>query len=338
MSQTDPLIETPEARGAPLGRQGAQRRALFAAALGVGAVALSTPASAQTSFGELDASNLVLNLAYLQANFLSVATGGAVLGSTDVTGSGTAGAATGARAVSFGDAALASMAREMAADAVAHAKFLRSSASTLVIAQPAIDLRGGAGSAFGAVGERAGLAGGAGFDPYASENNFLAAAFLLKDLSVTAYAGMIDFVSTLSFAEAIAGIMAVEAHHAATLRLTLYRRGLTTPGLIEATEAISTLRDTLDGTAADLDQGVRPASSASGATVANIAPLASNGTAFRRSPQQLLNILYLNAGTATSGGFFPAGVNGALKSTAVPTPTPTPTPTPSPSPTATTGG
>lgn len=331
MSQTDPLIETPEARGAPLGREGAQRRALFAAALGAGAVALSTPAAAQTGFGELDASNLMLNLAYLQANFLSVATGGAVLGSADITGSGTAGAATGARAVSFADTTLASIAREMAADAVAHAKFLRTSATTLVIAQPAIDLRGGAGSAFGTVGERAGLTGGAAFDPYASENNFLLAAYLLKDLAVTAYAGALDFVSTLSFAEALAGVMQTEAHHAATLRLTLYRRGL-----IDASEAISTLRDTLDGTAADLDQGVRPGTSASGAAVANVAPLAGNGTVFRRSPQQLLNILYLNAGTATSGGFFPAGVNGTLKSTAVPTPTPTPTPSPSPTPT--TGG
>ena len=320
MSQTETLIETPEARGP----QRADRRAFFAtaigaAAVGAGALALTTqPAAAQTVATELDVLNFILNVEYLQANFFSVATGGAVLAADDISGSGTAGVATGARAVSFGDAALASIAKEMAADGLAHVRFLRSSLTTsYAVAQPAIDLGSAAANAFSGLARAAAMIGNAqSFDPYASEDNFLLAAFMLKDVSVTAYGGIMGLITTSAYVEAVGGMMAVEAHHAAALRALLYRRGLSTPSLIDATEAISGARDTLDGATTDLDQGVRPTASASGDAIANVAPLNANGLAISRTPQQVLNILYLNSGTATSGGFFTAGVNGTIKSTA----------------------
>ncbi len=53
-----------------------------------------------------------------------------------------------------------------------------------------------------------------------------------------------------------------------------------------------------------------------GQLVSNIVPLDQNGIAFSRSPQQVLNIVYLNRATATLGGFFPAGVNGTLRASA----------------------
>lgn len=322
MSQTETLIETPEA----LAPQRADRRAFFttafgAAAVGAGALALTArPAAAQTVASEVDALNFILNLEYLQANFFAVATGGAVLGATDISGSGALGSATGARAVSFGDAGFASIAKEMAADGLAHVRFLRAALTTsLAIAQPAIDLAATPASAFSALARAAGLVGTSqAFDPYASEDNFLLAAFMLKDVSVTAYGGVLGLVSTRAYQEAVGGMLAAEAHHAAALRALLYRRGLATPSLIEASEAISNARDTLDGAATDLDQGVRPATADSG-TVANVAPLNANGLAISRTPQQVLNILYVNGGTATSGGFFTAGVNGTIKSTATAT-------------------
>lgn len=44
----------------------------------------------------------------------------------------------------------------------------------------------------------------------------------------------------------------------------------------------------------------------------NIVPTDENSIAFSRSPGQVLNIVYLNPKKVTSGGFFPAGVNGEL--------------------------
>jgi hypothetical protein len=320
MSQTETLIETPEARGpARADRRAFFANALGAAAVGAGALALTAqPAAAQSAATEVDALNFILNIEYLQANFFAVATGGTALAAADISGSGTAGAASGARAVSFADAVFASIAKEMAADGLAHVKFLRASlTSNFAVAQPAIDLSAAAGGAFSSLARLAGLVGaGQAFDPYASESNFLLAAFMLKDVTVTAYQGILGLVTTRSFLEPVAGLMSTEAHHAAALRGLLYRRGLATPSLIEASEAISNARDTLDGAAADLDQGVRPGTNASGAAVANVAPLTASGTAISRTPQQVLNILYLNSGTATSGGFFTAGLNGTIKSTA----------------------
>ena len=44
----------------------------------------------------------------------------------------------------------------------------------------------------------------------------------------------------------------------------------------------------------------------------NIVPTDKNGIAFSRTPQQVLNIVYLGD-SASSASFFPKGLNGAVK-------------------------
>jgi hypothetical protein len=110
--------------------------------------------------------------------------------------------------------------------------------------------------------------------------------------------------------EAAAGILAAEAYHAGLIRTILFRKGVTTASLIDATEKISDARDSLDGPS-DLDQGVRPRGEAS-----NIVPTDANGIAFSRTAGQVLNIVYLTRMAAQQGGFFPNGVNGTIRSSA----------------------
>ena len=82
--------------------------------------------------------------------------------------------------------------------------------------------------------------------------------------------------------------------------------------LITSAQQISDARDSLDGTS-DLDQGVGGTNIGVLATgVSNIVPTDNNAIAFSRTPQQVLNIVYLNRASVTSGGFFPAGVNGSF--------------------------
>ncbi len=124
----------------------------------------------------------------------------------------------------------------------------------------------------------------------------------------------------LTYLEAAAGILAVEAYHAATLRTQLFTRGQANADLITSAQAISDARDTLDGST-DIDQGITPTtttitnadSTTTTLAVSHIVPTDGNAVAYSRSTGQVLNIAYITSAAATAGGFFPAGVNGNIK-------------------------
>jgi hypothetical protein len=216
--------------------------------------------------------------------------------------------ATGARAVPFTDQVVAQYAREIAADERAHVNFLRSALGAAAVSQPTIDISTNPNGAFSNAARASGLIGpGQSFDPYASDEAFLLGAFIFEDVGVTAYKGASPLITNKTFLEAAAGLLAVEAYHAALVRTVLFAKGIQTPALIQATEAISNARDSLDGPT-DLDQGVAPIGNAS-----NIAPLDANGLAFSRTAGQVLNIVYLTGMATNQGGFFPNGVNGTIR-------------------------
>jgi hypothetical protein len=255
-----------------------------------------------------DILNFALNLEYLEAQFYAFAAFGTGLPGNLLTGTGTQGAVTGGRQVSFTDPVVANYAREIATDERQHVAFLRSALGSAAVAQPAIDIGSGANSAFSAAARAAGLIGpGQAFDPYANDENFLLGAFIFEDVGVTAYKGASPLITNKTFLEAAAGILAAEAYHAGLVRTVLYGKGLQTPSLRTATEQISDARDSLDNPA-DVDQGVAPRGGAS-----NIVPADANGIVYSRSPGDVLNIVYLTAAAAQQGGFFPAGVNGTIR-------------------------
>jgi hypothetical protein len=275
-------------------------------------LASATGARAQAALTDADILNFALNLEYLEAQFYTFAVFGEGLPSSLLGGTGTRGEATGGRKVNFTDPVVAQYAREIAQDERAHVEFLRTALGTAsAVAQPAIDIGIDPNGAFSSAARAAGLIGpGESFNPYASDEAFLLGAFIFEDVGVTAYKGAAPLISDKNFLEAAAGILAVEAYHAALVRTTLFRKGIQTPALINATEAISDARDSLDGTD-DRDQGIRPRGDAS-----NIAPLDENGLAYSRSAGQVLNIAYLNRMAVDRGGFFPNGVNGTIKTSA----------------------
>ena len=98
--------------------------------------------------------------------------------------------------MTFTDPVIAQYAREIAADERAHVTFLRSRSASAAIAQPPINIDGGATGAFTTAARAAGLVSSTGtFDPYASDENFLLAAFIFEDVGVTAYKGAIALIS-----------------------------------------------------------------------------------------------------------------------------------------------
>jgi hypothetical protein len=316
MADTELLMDALDARV----RRREERRSLFKAAAGVAAVGLggfafASAAQAQT-VTDADVLNFALNLEYLEANFYSYAVNGTPIAAGSTTGTGTLGAATGGRQVKFTDPVVAQYAKEIAADELAHVNFLRTQLATAAVAQPTIDVGTLPNGAFSNAARAAGIITAAtdSFDPYASDEAFLLGAFIFEDVGVSAYKGASPLITNKTYLEAAAGILAVEAYHAAIVRTVLYTKGMATPslGLIANAQKISDARDSLDGSD-DRDQGITPANS--GATLtSNISPLDSNGLAFSRSTGQVLNIVYLSKAAVTMGGFFPAGVNGNVKS------------------------
>ncbi|MGP7794986.1 ferritin-like domain-containing protein [Sphingomonas sp. CLY1604] len=325
--------------------------AMAVTAAGTAALTLAQRAEAQTTtYTDQDILNFALNLEYLEAQFYAYATTGAGLPASLLGGTGTAGTVRGGQQVQFSDPVIARYAREIAADELAHVTYLRNTlGASVAVAQPVIDISVGPGTAFSLAATAAGLiAAGGTFNPYASDENFLLGAFLFEDVGVTAYKGAAPLL-TKTYVEAAAGILAVEAYHAATIRSELYRKGLATGStLIDQAGKISDARDSLDG-GTDIDQGIAaqtrtvsvaptptpsstatptptptptPTSTATPSptptpsvsyTVSNIAPVDANGITYTRTPNQVLNIVYLNAAAASAGGFFPSGLNGTIK-------------------------
>jgi hypothetical protein len=241
--------------------------------------------------------NFALNLEYLEAEFYSFAVYGHGLPNSMTSGSGRRGSVTGGHAVPFKTKAIKQFATEIAGDEYDHVAFLRKALSHAAVSQPEINLK----SSFTAAARAAGLIGShQSFSPFDNENDFLLGAFLFEDVGVTAYKGAAPLISNKTYLGAAAGILAVEAYHAATIRTTLFDRGLAS-----AANAISNARDSLDGRGDD-DQGITMNGRA------NIVPADGNGIAFGRTPGQVLNIVYLNPRPAHSGGFYPDGVNGQL--------------------------
>jgi hypothetical protein len=266
-------------------------------------MALGRGAAAQSSvITDNDILNFALNLEYLEAQFYTLATTGQTIDQVGIgitSGGGAAGGTVTVKAnpmVPFATPLLQQFAQETAKDEQNHVTFLRTALAANAVAMPNIDLM----NSFNALAQAAGL--GATFDPFASEANFLLGAFIFEDVGVTAYHGAAGLIQSKTYLDKAAGILAVEAYHAGSIRLRIFQAGATEAA---AATAIATTRATLDGTGND-DVGVGVSNGA-----ATIVDADSNAIAFSRSTTEVLRIVY--GGGASGGAFFPNGLNGTIK-------------------------
>ena len=167
--------------------------------------------------------NFALNLEYLEAQFYHYAVYGNGLPSSMTGGSGNHGGVTGGHRVPFKTSSIRQFATEIAKDEYEHVAFLRSALGGAKVSQPEINLS----TSFTAAARAAGLVGPhQSFSPFDNENDFLLGAFIFEDVGVTAYKGAAPLISNKTYLGAAAGILAVEAYHAANIRTVLYDRGL----------------------------------------------------------------------------------------------------------------
>jgi Ferritin-like domain len=258
-----------------------------------------TPTPTPAGITDADILNFALNLEYLEAEFYLRAASGQGLSTADA-GMG-AGAVTGGSMVSFPTATSQQYAFEIAQDELNHVRFLRKALGSAAVSRPTIDLS----NSFNGLAMAAGI--GSTFNPFADSNSFLVGAFVFEDVGVTAYHGAAGLLKDKTNLGAAAGIMAVEAYHAAEIRTLIYAGSVANPSApyLDDANKVSALRATLGG-------GNETMLSAT--TIVAADPM--NAIAFERTTDQILHIVYAaGPGVATKGGFFPNGLNGTIKAT-----------------------
>lgn len=270
----------------------------FAAAVLAIAAFSAAPAVA---VNDVDILNFALNLEYLEASFYSYAVYGTGL-SSSLRGGGPQ--ASGGKKASL-SGVVAKIAKEIATDEIKHVKFLRLALGKSAAKIPSINI----GTAFaGAADAALGTTLKPAFSPYKNNLLFLHGAFIFEDVGVTAYKGAANLIASKNYLQYAAGILAVEAYHAGTIRTMLFMKANTVVAPYGAkvssiVGAISKLRAKAGG---GKDQGVLGANGA-----ANIVPTNGNSIAYGRTTGEVINIVTLG-GAKNRGGFFPKGLTGNI--------------------------
>jgi hypothetical protein len=326
------------------------RRSFLAGAGGVAAATMVAgcsnnslvppPSTPTSSYTDADILNFALNLEYLEAQFyLYAATGSGLAASATAapsgyTGSYMMGTVTKGNAAQIPGlpAAQQEIINEIAFEEESHVLFLRSALGAAAVPMPSIDL-----SFFGPLGTAANAATSpagtipASFSPFASFDAFLIGSFIFEDVGVTAYSGAAPLISAAGVAKgyltAAAGILAVEAYHAAYVRTAI------TAGAIAAGSATAFPYITYANQVADLRAALTVGNSAAPSTSGSVETLltlptnlttassivpASPTTAvgFSRNVNQVTHIVYgAPAGVVSKGGFFPSGMNSIFATT-----------------------
>ena len=129
-----------------------------------------------------------------------------------------------------------------------------------------------------------------------NQQEFVTLSRIFEDIGVSAYGGAAGLLTTPAIITTAARILATEAEHASAARVQLAYFKWPSPKL--------------DG--ADL---VPPPPGAAGQI---LSMNRANGLTPIRTPGQVLYLAFGNEANATSGGFFPSGVNGALTTSSGP--------------------
>lgn len=298
-----------------------------------GTVTLPVASAAVT---DNDILNFALNLEYLEAEFYLRAATGSGLSTADIGSSPGTVTAPATTKLTGLTSAQQNIVNELAFTEQQHVRFLRTALGSAAVARPAIDLTNGfAAGATAANAQTSSLpAIPSTFSPFANFDSFAVGGFLFEDVGVTAYNGAAPLISTAGITAgllaAAAGIMAVEAYHGGLLRSYLIgnsiAQGTTAYQFALYANRLELVRSALGGGKETTLAGftTAPATTASVAT-STVVPADTNALAYARTTDQVLHIVYgtfsPTAGSTTvaagvaSGGFFPSGLNGTIKTT-----------------------
>ena len=345
MKTLDQLVEKALSRRSFLASASAVTASVVVSGCGGGSSTTTTPTpttspvtTTTAAYTDADVLNFALNLEYLEAQFyLYAATGGGLASAdtavpTGYTGSYTEGSVTAGSAAQVPGltSAQQEILNEIAFEEQSHVQFLRSALGPAAVPMPDIDL-----SFFGPLGVAAKVTtaatGTGSFNPFSSFDYFLVGAFIFEDVGVTAYSGAAPLITaagvSAGYLTAAAGILAVEAYHAAYVRTSLTGRAIaagsaTAYPYLNAANLVEALRATLT-----VGASAAPSTSGSVETLlvlptnlttpsAIVAASSSDAVGFSRTVNQVHHIVYGSATVGVAkGGFFPSGTNSIFATT-----------------------
>lgn len=251
---------------------------LASAAVGAAFTGVDVLKAQSSTPSVVDVLQFALNLEYLESEFYTVATMGKTIDQVGIgiDGSGTPGATTGGNAVNFSNNLVftGQIAAEIGADERAHVTLIRSALNAAGIMPVAKPTINLTALGIG----------------FANEASFLTLARIFEDIGVSAYAyaAGVPTVANSPYIGTAARILAAEAEHVGSIRLQVARLAVGTSAL-DSVDIIPPPSGTLF---LSVDEGT--------------------GLVAARSPGQVLFLAYGGAANATSGGFYPQGVNGAI--------------------------
>jgi hypothetical protein len=231
---------------------------------------------------DTDILNFALNLEYLEAEFYTVAATGKTLAQSgiSISGTGNSGPTTGGNQVNFaksgGNTEITGQLKALSQE------LMLTEQEHVALLQKTLGSDAIAKPAINLD------ALGTGFQGFL---HFTALARAFEDVGVSAYGGAAPLISSKTILATAARIALTEAYHAGTLRLIAAANNDT---FLTPVDSLDVLPPPTGPKYADID---------------------SNGLSIVRTPGQVLAIVYHNTTSgASSGGFFPQGVNGSINS------------------------
>jgi hypothetical protein len=249
-------------------------KALSLASAGMAAFLAKVDSAEAATITDADIVNFALNLEYLEAEFYTVAVTGKTIDQfgIGINGNGSQGATTGGGKVTFATGSTL---------ALSASEIMEDEQEHVTLLRGALTALGLTPVAKPAINLNA---LGTGFE---SQEAFITLARAFEDVGVSAYGGAAPLIQNNAILATAARILSVEAYHAGNLRLhaALYQ---------VPTKALDS-------------QDIVPPPSGSQFFTDN-----NQGLSVVRTPGQVLSIVYGGKPNVASGGFFPAGVNGAV--------------------------
>ncbi|KAJ0980667.1 hypothetical protein J5N97_008922 [Dioscorea zingiberensis] len=157
------------------------------------------------------------------------------------------------------------------------------------------------------------------FDPYANSLNYLLASYVIPYVGLVGYVGANPNLNGYVSKRLLAGLLAVESGQDAVIRALLYEqaRNVVPPyknhTVAEFTTKLSSLRNRLAGCGVK-DEGLFVPSryGAENKTRSNILSADENSVAYRRTPAEILRVVYGTGDEKKPGGFLPNGGGGSI--------------------------